>query len=836
MATNIDKALYQAPMGMGQDYDDHEIEIEIEDPESVSIGLDGLEIEIEPAKESTDDFDANLAEYISEDELATIASDLLSDYDDDVSSRKDWMQTYVDGLELLGMKIEERAEPWEGACGVYHPLLSEALVKFQSETIMETFPATGPVKTQIIGKETRKKKEAAERVKDDMNYQLTEKMPEYRPEQERLLWGLGLSGNAFKKVYFDPSLNRQVALYVPAEDIVVPYGASDLESAPRVTHVMRKTKNDLRKLQVAGFYRDIDIGDPTNTLDDVEKKIAEKMGFRATADDRYKILEMQVNLDLEGYEDKDEDGEPTGIALPYIVTIEKGTTEVLSIRRNWHPEDDMKQKRNHLIHYPYIPGFGFYAFGLIHLIGAFAKSGTSIIRQLVDAGTLSNLPGGLKTKGMRVKGDDTPISPGEFRDVDVASGTIRDNILPLPYKEPSQVLLTLMNQIVEEGRRFASAADLKVSDMSANSPVGTTLAILERTLKVMSAVQARIHYAMKQEFRLLRDIIRDYTPEEYSYDPVEGPRKAKKSDYDLVEVMPVSDPNAATMSQKVVQYQAVMQMAQATPQIYDMVELNRQMLEVLGVKNIGKLVPSAEDQKPKDPVSENMALLNMKPVKAFVYQDHQSHIAVHTAAMQDPKMAAIVGQNPQAQTIMAAAMAHINEHVAFQYRKEIEEMMGIPLPEMDKEMEPEMEIEMSRMMAMAGQKLLQKDQAEAAQQQAQQAAQDPIVQMQQQELQLKAQEVEIKKQKLLIDAAAKQDQIRIEEERIAAQKEIAGMQVGAKVGKDKADLDAKQQMEGLRLGAEVARTQAQISQQDRQSIRQSEAQMRNQNKPTKGKE
>ena len=836
MATNIDKALYQAPMGMGQDYDDHEIEIEIEDPESVSIGLDGLEIEIEPAKESTDDFDANLAEYISEDELATIASDLLSDYDDDVSSRKDWMQTYVDGLELLGMKIEERAEPWEGACGVYHPLLSEALVKFQSETIMETFPATGPVKTQIIGKETRKKKEAAERVKDDMNYQLTEKMPEYRPEQERLLWGLGLSGNAFKKVYFDPSLDRQVALYVPAEDIVVPYGASDLESAPRVTHVMRKTKNDLRKLQVAGFYRDIDIGDPTNTLDDVEKKIAEKMGFRATADDRYKILEMQVNLDLEGYEDKDEDGEPTGIALPYIVTIEKGTTEVLSIRRNWHPEDDMKQKRNHLIHYPYIPGFGFYAFGLIHLIGAFAKSGTSIIRQLVDAGTLSNLPGGLKTKGMRVKGDDTPISPGEFRDVDVASGTIRDNILPLPYKEPSQVLLTLMNQIVEEGRRFASAADLKVSDMSANSPVGTTLAILERTLKVMSAVQARIHYAMKQEFRLLRDIIRDYTPEEYSYDPVEGPRKAKKSDYDLVEVMPVSDPNAATMSQKVVQYQAVMQMAQATPQIYDMVELNRQMLEVLGVKNIGKLVPSAEDQKPKDPVSENMALLNMKPVKAFVYQDHQSHIAVHTAAMQDPKMAAIVGQNPQAQTIMAAAMAHINEHVAFQYRKEIEEMMGIPLPEMDKEMEPEMEIEMSRMMAMAGQKLLQKDQAEAAQQQAQQAAQDPIVQMQQQELQLKAQEVEIKKQKLLIDAAAKQDQIRIEEERIAAQKEIAGMQVGAKVGKDKADLDAKQQMEGLRLGAEVARTQAQTSQQDRQSIRQSEAQMRNQNKPTKGKE
>jgi hypothetical protein len=834
MATNIDKALYQAPLGMDQDVMEPDIEIEIEDPEEVNIGIGGLEIQIEPEKESTDDFNANLAEYINEQELATLSGDLLGDFDDDISSRKDWMQTYVDGLELLGMKIEERAEPWEGACGVYHPLLSEALVKFQSETIMETFPATGPVKTQIIGKETRKKKEAAERVSDDMNYQLTEKMPEYRPEQERLLWGLGLSGNAFKKVYFDPSLDRQVALYVPAEDIVVPYGASDLESSPRVTHVMRKTANELRKLQVAGFYRDIDLGEPTNTLDDVEKKIAEKMGFRATADDRFKILEMQVDLDLEGYEDVDDDGEPTGIALPYIVTIEKGTSEILSIRRNWDPEDDTKRKRNHLVHYPYIPGFGFYAFGLIHLIGAFAKSGTSIIRQLVDAGTLSNLPGGLKTKGMRVKGDDTPISPGEFRDVDVASGTIRDNILPLPYKEPSQVLLTLMNQIVEEGRRFASAADLKVSDMSANSPVGTTLAILERTLKVMSAVQARIHYAMKQEFRLLRDIIRDYTPEEYSYDPVEGPRKAKKSDYDLVEVLPVSDPNAATMSQKVVQYQAVMQMAQATPQIYDMVELNRQMLEVLGVKNIGKLVPSAEDHKPKDPVSENMALLNMKPVKAFVYQDHEAHIAVHTSAIKDPKLAQIIGQNPQAQTIMAAAMAHINEHVAFQYRKDIEEMMGIPLPEMDKEMEPEMEIEISRMMAMAGQKLLQKDEAEAAQQQAQQAAQDPIVQMQQQELQLKAQEVELKKQKLLIDAAEKQDRIRIEEERITAQKEIAGMQVGAKVGKDKADLEAKQQMEGMRLGAEVARTNAQIAQQDRQSVRQTEVQNRNQNQPKKG--
>jgi hypothetical protein len=591
---------------------------------------------------------------------------------------------------------------------------------------------------------------------------------------------------------------------------------------------MRKTKNELRKLQVAGFYRDVDLPEPTNTLDDVEKKIAEKMGFRATSDDRYKLLETQVFLDLEGYEDKDEKGKPTGIALPYIVTIDKSSQEVLAIRRNWEPDDEGCQKRNHMVHYGYIPGFGFYCFGLIHLIGAYAKSGTSILRQLVDAGTLSNLPGGLKTKGMRTKGDDTPIAPGEWRDVDVASGTIRDNILPLPYKEPSQVLSGLMDKIIDEGRRFASAADLQVSDMSANSPVGTTLAILERTLKIMSAVQARIHYAMKEEFRLLKRIIADYTPEEYSYEPTEGSRRAKKSDYDNVEVIPVSDPNAATMSQKVVQYQAVMQMAQQSPQIYDQVELNRQMLEVLGIKNIGKLIPSAEDQKPKDPVSENMAVLNNKPVKAFVYQDHEAHIAVHTSAMQDPKIAQIVGQNPQAQVMMAAMMAHINEHVAFQYRKDIEEQLGIPLPKMDEEMEPEMEQEISRMMAAAAIKLLQKDSAEAQQQQAQQAAQDPVLQMQQQELQLKAQEVEIKKQKLQIDAAAKQDQLDIEKARIEAQKEIAGMQVGAKAQKDKMDMESKMELEGLRIGAEISRNRTQMTLQERQSMRQAQAQ---QNKP-----
>jgi len=811
MATNFDKALYQLPSGMQDDVLDAEpIEIEIEDPESVHIGLGGLEIEIEKV-EIPDEFSANLAEEMSEDDLQTLASDLLADVQEDVDSRKDWMQTYVDGLELLGMKIEERSEPWEGACGVYHPLLSEALVKFQAETIMETFPASGPVKTKIIGKETPEKKDAAERVRDDMNFQLTEVMTEYRPEHERMLWGLGLAGNAFKKVYFDPSLGRQVSVFVPAEDVVVPYGASNLESSPRVTHVMRKTKNELRRLMVAGFYRDIDLPEPENVLDDIEKRIAEKMGFRATADDRYKLLEIQVYLDLPGYEDKDDDGKDTEIGLPYIVTIEKTSQEILSIRRNWRPEDDNYQKRNHFVHYPYIPGFGFYAFGLIHLIGAFAKSGTSIIRQLVDAGTLSNLPGGLKTKGMRVKGDDTPIAPGEFRDVDVAAGTIRDNILPLPYKEPSQVLLGLMNQIVEEGRRFAAAADLKIADMSANSPVGTTLAILERTLKVMSAVQARIHYAMKQELKLLKDIIRDYTPDEYDYVPVEGTPRAKKSDYDDVDVIPVSDPNSATMAQKVVQYQAVMQMAQQNPQIYDMVELNRQMLEVLGIKNIGKLVPSAEDIKPKDPVSENMNILNGKPVKAFIYQDHEAHIAVHQAAMQDPKMAAVIGQNPQANTIMAAAMAHINEHVAFQYRIEIERQLGVPLPDMDKELPQEMEVEVSRMMAAAAAKLLQKDQAEAAQQQAQQAAQDPIVQMQQQELALKAQELQLKAQKLQIDATAQADKLDLEKDRIEAQKEIAGMQVGAKVAKDKADLEARQEEAGVRMGIDIAKSQDQMT-------------------------
>jgi len=814
----IDKGLYQAPLGveeeaMAQGF--APLEIEIEDPEAVRIGIDGMPIlEIEK-EEVEDDFSANLAEEIDEGTLQKMASDLIGDFDSDVGARKDWMQTYVDGLELLGMKIEDRAEPWEGACGVYHPLLSEALVKFQAETMMETFPAAGPVKTEIIGKETSEKKDAAVRVAADMNFQLTEVMKEYRPEHERMLWGLGLSGNAFKKVYYDPGLERQASIFVPAEDVVVPYGASNLESAERVTHVMRKTKNELIKLQVAGFYRDIELGDPSNSLDEVEKKIAEQMGFRATSDDRYKLLEMHVDLDIPGFEHKDEDDEPTGIAVPYVVTIEKGTGTILAIRRNWEPDDETYAKRNHFVHYPYIPGFGFYAFGLIHLVGAFAKSGTSILRQLVDAGTLSNLPGGFKTRGMRIKGDDTPISPGEFRDVDVPSGTMRDNILPLPYKEPSQTLLQLMNQIIDEGRRFAAASDMKVADMSANAPVGTTLAILERTLKVMSAVQARIHYSMKQELKLLKRIIADYTPPDYDYEPVEGSRLAKKSDYDMVDVIPVSDPNAATMAQKVVQYQAALQLAQGAPQLYDLPKLHRQMLDVLGIKNYQKLVPMEEDKKPQDPITENQQALMMKPIKAFYYQDHQAHIAVHMAAMQDPKIMQLVGQSPMAQQIGAAMQAHIAEHLGYEYKKQMEMRMGIELPrtnEEDDEGIPEqMEVEISQRAAQAAQQMLQQNQQEEQAKQAQQQAQDPLIQMQQQELQIKQAELQLKQQKLQIDAAAKVDQLDIERERIASQKEIAGMQVGAKAAKDRAELASKDQIEGLKIGAEIARNKAQMN-------------------------
>ena len=827
----IEKSLYAAPQGIIPDDDTIEpIEIEIEDPESVAIHMGDLDILIEPEDPMDDEFNDNLAEYISEGALAELASDLISDFDDDISSRKDWMQTYVDGLELLGMKIEERTEPWDGACGVYHPLLSEALVKFQAETMMSMFPGAGPVKTQIIGKETQDKKEAAARVQDDMNYQLMDVMQEYRPEHERMLWGLGLSGNAFKKVYFDPHLDRQVSIFVPAEDMVVPYGASNLESAERVTHVMRKTENELRRLQVAGFYLDIDLGTPANTLDEVEKKIAEKMGFRASTDDRYKLLEMHVDLDLPGYEDKDEDGHLTGVALPYVVTLEKGSTTILAIRRNWDPNDETKQKRQHFVHYGYVPGFGFYYFGLIHLVGAFAKSGTSLIRQLVDAGTLSNLPGGFKTRGLRVKGDDTPIAPGEFRDVDVPSGALKDNIMPLPYKEPSQVLMGLLGQIVEEGRRFANTADLQISDMSANSPVGTTLAILERTLKVMSAVQARIHYSMKQELGLLKGIIAAYTPEEYNYDPVEGDRRAKKSDYDNVTVIPVSDPNASTMAQKIVQYQAVMQLAQQSPQIYNMPLLHRQMLEVLGIKEAAKLVPMDDDQKPTDPVTENQNVLMMKPVKAFLTQDHQAHITVHMSAMQDPKIQQMLQGNPAAQQMQAAMMAHINEHMGFEYRKQIEQQLGMMLPpqkdEMgdDVHMDPEVEAQLSPMLAQAAQQLLQSNQAQVAQQQAAQQQQDPMVQMQQQELQLKTAEQARKQKKDDTDAIFKAEQLKIEAARVLGQQETTKGQQKNDILKTVAQLQATKQQHAIDKGVDVMK---QISQQQFQSKQQT-------NKPTKG--
>ena len=768
----IEKSLSQAPMGIESLMMEPELDIEIE------IDLPDEGSFEEQTESPAISFDGNLAEEISDSELQLLAQELLSDYQDDLDSRKDWMQTYVDGLELLGLKIEERSEPWEGACGIYHPILAEALVKFQAETMMATFPAQGPVRTQIIGKETTAKKESANRVQDDMNYQLMDRMKEYRPEHERMLWGLGLSGNAFKKVYFDPHLNRQVSAYVPAEDIVVPYGASSLQTAERVTHTMRKTENELRRLQVAGFYRDIELDEPATDLDEVEKKIAEKLGFRATMDSRYKVLEMMVDLDLVGYEDMDEDGNETGIKLPYIVTIEKGTSTILAIRRNWKEDDDTQQKRQHFVHYGYIPGFGFYCFGLIHLLGAYAKSGTSITRQLVDAGTLSNLPGGFKTRGLRVKGDDTPIAPGEFRDVDVPSGAIKDNILPLPYKEPSLVLAGLLDKIIAEARAFASSGDLNISDMSSQAPVGTTMAILERTLKTTSAIQARIYYSMQQEFELLKEIIAENCVD-YDYEPEEGSRKVKKEDYECCDVIPVSDPNASTMAQKIVQHQAVLQLASQAPQLYNMPLLHRQMLEILGVKHANKLIPLEEDQKPVDPITENQNVLMGKPVKAFAYQKHPAHIEVHMAAMQDPKILMLLQNNPMAPQLQAAMMAHINEHLGFEYRVQIEQQLGFSLPPQkdeageDAHMDPQVEAQLAPMLAQAAQRLLHNNMAEAQQQQNAMKQKDPLVQLQQQEMQLKQAELQMKQQNNQAEIQIKQQQLQIEQLRIQSQHDSA---------------------------------------------------------------
>jgi hypothetical protein len=828
----VDKSLMEAPQGIAAMAAEMEpIEIEIVDPEEVRIGIDGMMIELGKDEPRAEDFDANLADFMGENELQSLASELIGNYEQDLSSRKDWLDTYIKGLKILGIRYEERTEPWPGACGVFHPLLMESAVKFQSETIMEVFPAMGPVKTKIIGRETPEKRDSAVRVADDMNYQLTEVMKEYRPEHERLLLSLALAGNAFKKVYYDPSLGRQTAIYIPAEDIIVPYGAANLETADRVTHRMRKTKNELRRLQYAGFYRDVDLGEPMRVMDEVEKQKAEDQGFSASMDDRFQLLEMHVNLELPGYPDVDKDNNETGIALPYVVTIEKGTGTVLAIRRNWKEDDKLKAKRQHFVHYGYIPGFGFYYFGLIHLIGGHSKAATSLLRQLIDAGTLSNLPGGLKSRGLRIKGDDTPIAPGEFRDVDIPSGAIRDNILPLPYKEPSQTLAQLMDRVVEEGRRFAAVSDLKISDMSSQAPVGTTLAVLERVLKVMTAVQARVYYAMKQEFKLLAGIIRDNTPDEYSYEPEVGDRRAKKADYDDVDVIPVSDPNASTMSQKVVQYQAVLQLSQTAPQLYDLPYLHRQMIETLGVKNADKIVPLPDDAKPRDPITENMDAMTGKPLKAFMYQDHEAHMAVHTSMMQDPKIMQTMGQNPMAQQIMAALQAHIMEHMAFQYRREIEKQLGAalpPLPQTDQEeydMPPEFEAQLSQLAAQAAARVLQKDQAEAQMQQAQQQMQDPLVQMQMMDLQIKqlqaqtkAQQMQIeaqiqqaeiarKQQKDIMDAATKADELELRKAEISGRQQLDAARLGVDIQKDKAALSAKQQIEGVRLGLEIGKAQ-----------------------------
>ena len=764
MATNMmDKGMYAAPIGLSVESIEPDLEIEIENPDAVTLSDGSMEITLEAEDEKEKgEFGANLAEEMDDGELASLASDLLELVDADIASRKDWTEAYVKGLEVLGTKYEERTEPWNGACGVYSTVLTEAAIRFQSETITETFPAQGPVKTEIIGAIDKLKEQAAQRVQDDMNLKLTEEMPEYRPEHERMLFNLGLAGSAFKKVYFDPSLGRQTSIFVPAEDVIIPYGSSGARMAERVTHVMRKTKNDIKKLQVAGFYRDIDLGEPVMNHTDVEKKKAEEQGYSVTDDDRYQVYEIQVDWNLKGYEDEDE------VAVPYIVTIDKGTQDVLAIYRNWEEDDENCQKRQHLVQYDYIPGFGAYGMGLIHIIGGYARAGTSLIRQLIDAGTLSNLPGGLKSRGLRVKGDDTPIAPGEFRDVDVPSGAIKDNIMTLPYKEPSQVLMGLLNQITDEGRRLGSIADMKVSDMSAQAPVGTTLALLERQLKIMGAVQARVHNSMKQEFKILKAIIRDNTPSQYDYEPESGDASAKQEDYDMVEVIPVSDPNSSTMAQRIMQYQAVIQLAQQAPQIYNLPNLHRQMIEVLGVKNAEKLVPIEDDQTPRDPISENMAFLNGEPTKAFIYQDHDAHIAAHSTFMQDPMIAQQMGQNPMAQQMMGAIQAHIAEHLAYLYRKKIEGQLGVPLPKPNAQLPEDVEVQLSQLVAQASAQLLQQNMVMAQQQKNQQLAQDPILQMQQAELQIKQQEAQTRAAKVQGELQLKAQELQIKQQEMAS--------------------------------------------------------------------
>ena len=812
----IEKGLYAAPQSIDDELPDEALpegglEIEIVNPDMVTLDDGSVEITLVPGDGSSDmSFDGNLAEEMENTERTTLSEELIGLIDADIDSRKEWADTFVKGLDVLGFKYEERTDPWEGACGVYSTVLAEAAIRFQAETMSETFPAMGPVKCKVLGEETKEKSEAAARVKADMNYELTENMIEYRPEHERMLYSLGLAGSAFKKVYYDSNLGRQVALFIPAEDCIVPYGASHIETAERVTHVMRKTKNELKKLQVNEFYRDIELEDPEPYHSDIEIRKAEEGGYSLTDDERYAIYEVHADLVIEGFDDSDDE-----IAKPYVVTIERSSGEVLAIRRNWDPDDELMLKRQHFVHYPYVPGFGFYGLGLIHIIGGYARAGTSLIRQLVDAGTLANLPGGLKSRGLRIKGDDTPIEPGEWKDVDVPSGSIRDNIMPLPYKEPSQTLLALLDQITTEGRRLGAISDMNISDMSANAPVGTTLALLERTLKPMAAVQARVHYAMKQEFKLLKTLLAEYAPAEYSYQPLRGEVGARQADYAMVEVIPVSDPNSSTMAQRVVQYQAVLQMSQSAPQIYDLPQLHRQMIEVLGVKNADKLVPIKEDMEPADPVSENMSSLIGKPMKAFIYQDHEAHIGAHMAFMQDPQVAQMIGQNPQAQQIGAALQAHIAEHLGFKYRRQIEEKLGAPLPPPNQELPEEIEVNLARVVAEAGKQLTQQHQQEAAQQQAQQQAQDPVIQMQQQELQIKAQEVQRKSQKDASDTQIKQEEqkrkatkdradITLEEQRLELEKLEVGIdakKAGVKVRADGRSEANKTNLELAKLAA-----------------------------------
>ena len=772
------------------DEDEQPIEIEIVDPDT------GEQLYMAHS-ESTEigevpEFDANLAEYLDDSYLSSLASDLVHDYENDKNSRKEWEDTYKDGLELLGLKYDDRMEPWPGACGINHPLLLEAVVRFQAEMITETLPATGPVYAEIFGKQTPEKQAAADRVAADMNYQIMKKMPEFRNEQERTFWAQALIGSAFKKVYFDPSLGRQTSVFIPAEDFVVSYGTSDLASCPRATYVMRKTHNELRKLQVSGFYKDVEIDKPARQTNKIQDAKDREGGYSALYDDRHILLEMMVDLDLEGFEDLDDSGEPTEIALPYVVTIEKSSMEIIGIRRNWREEDELKTKKQYYVHYPYVPADGFYGFGLIQIIGGFAKSATAIVRQLVDAGTLSNLPAGFKTRGMRVLGDDTPISPGEFKDVDIPSGALKDNILPLPYKEPSATLYQLLQTVVDEGRRMASVADLKVADMNGQTPVGTTLAILERTLKVMSAVQSRVYHALDLELKLLADIIKDSGDEGYDIVFTDDKPHSRAEDYGNVEVMPVSNPNASTMAQRVMQYQAAVQLAQQTPQIYDLANLHRQMLEALGIENVESLIPASKEAKPTDPVSENMNLMKGTKVKAFIFQDHMAHMTIHTNLLNDPKMAQAFQNMTNGQQIQAAIQAHIMEHAAFQYRLEMEQMMGVELPKPDEEIPQDMEVSLSRLLAQASDMLLKKDQNEVAQQQAQQQAQDPVIQMQQKELEIK--ELEVK------------GKLDIEQKKIDLQERVAVLNASVKSD----ELAAKHAIN--LMGAEQAMEQMQMAQ------------------------